>query len=368
MSMQTTITGTETARGGATGLEMIERGAARVRVDDKMMINCRADVNQLVPIKYPWAWEKYQQGCANHWMASEINMAADVALWKSKDGLTEDERLIIERNLGFFSTADSLVANNLVLAVYRHITNPECRQYLLRQAFEEAVHTEAYNYVIESLGMDGGRVFNMYREIPAVALKAEWALQFTQSLSDPNFHTGTQENDQRLLRDLIAYYVVFEGIFFYVGFTQVLAMGRRNKMVGTAEQFQYILRDESMHLNFGIDAINQIKIENPNLWTKEFQQEIIQIIKTGVDLEHQYAIDTMPRGILGLNANLFRQYLEFIANRRLTQIGLAEQYPGATNPFPWMSEMLDLKKEKNFFETRVTEYQTGGALSWDDEA
>ena len=292
-------------------------------------------------------------------------MNADLALWKSADGLTEDERIIIKRNLGFFSTADSLVANNLVLAVYRHITNPECRQYLLRQSFEEALHTHAYQYVVESLGMDEGEVFNMYRELPSVARKAEWALPFTQSLGDPNFSTGTPENDQRLLRDLIAFYVIFEGIFFYVGFTQILSMGRRNKMTGTAEQFQYILRDESMHMNFGIDVINQIKIENPHLWTAEFQAEITKLICEAVEIEIQYAHDTMSRGVLGLNANMFEDYLKYIANRRCSQIGLTEQYPGAQNPFPWMSEILDLKKEKNFFETRVTEYQTGGALNWD---
>ena len=214
--------------------------------------------------------------------------------------------------------------------------------------------------------MDEARVFNMYREIPSVSTKAVFALTYTESLCDPNFVTGTPENDQRLLRDLIAFYVIFEGIFFYVGFTQILSMGRRNKMVGTAEQLQYILRDESMHLNFGIDVINQIKIENPHLWTPSFQSEIITMIKTGVDLEYQYAQDTMPRGILGLNAPMFKEYLEFIANRRFLQIGLPEQYPGATNPFPWMSEIMDLKKEKNFFETRVTEYQTGGALNWEE--
>jgi ribonucleoside-diphosphate reductase beta chain len=351
----------------APGLEDLAMGAARIHVDDKKIINCRADLNQLVPFKYNWAWDKYLVANANHWMPNEISMGADLALWNSVNGLTEDERLIIMRNLGFFSTADSLVANNLVLAVYRHITNPECRQYLLRQAFEEALHTHAYQYIIQSLGLDEAAVFNMYREIPSVATKAAWALPFTQSLSDPNFHTGTPENDQRLLRDLIAFYVVFEGIFFYVGFTQILSMGRRNKMVGTSEQFQYILRDESMHMNFGIDVINQIKIENPHLWTESFKEEIIQLVKDGVELEYQYAKDTMPHGILGMNAQMFEEYLQFIANRRLTQIGLAEQYKGATNPFPWMSEMLDLKKEKNFFETRVIEYQTGGTLSWDDE-
>jgi ribonucleoside-diphosphate reductase beta chain len=351
--------------GGYTGLEALEMGAARVQVDHKKIINCRADLNQLVPFKYTWAWDKYLAACANHWMPNEINMSADLALWKDPNGLTEDERIIIKRNLGFFATADSLVANNLVLAVYKHITNPECRQYLLRQAFEEALHTHAYQHVIQSLGLDEAEVFNMYREIPSVATKAAWALPFTQSLGDPTFRTGTLENDQRLLRDLIAFYVVFEGIFFYVGFTQILSMGRRNKMAGTAEQFQYILRDESMHLNFGIDVINQIKIENPNLWTAEFQQEIITLIKDGVDMEYQYAVDTMPRGILGMNAGMFKDYLQFIANRRFAQIGLPEQYPGAENPFPWMSEIMDLKKEKNFFETRVTEYQTGGTLNWD---
>ncbi len=352
---------------GLTGVESIVMGANRIHVDDKKIINCRADLNQLVPFKYDWAWDKYLVACANHWMPTEINMSADVALWKSRDGLTEDERMIIERSLGFFSTADSLVANNLVLAIYRHITNPECRQYLLRQAFEEALHTHAYQYVIESLGMDESRIFNMYREVPAVATKANWALPYTQSLSDPTFFTGTPKDDQRLLRDLIAYYVVFEGIFFYVGFVQVLSLGRRNKMVGTAEQFQYILRDESMHLNFGIDVINQIKFENPHLWTPDFQQEAIRIIREGVDFEYQYAKDTMPRGVLGLNAPMFLEYLHFIANRRCAQIGLAEQFPGATNPFPWMSEIMDLKKEKNFFETRVIDYQAGGTLSWEEE-
>ncbi len=356
----------QTASFGATGLEALEMGADRIHVDDKQIINCRADLNQLVPFKYPWAWDKYLSACANHWMPNEISMSADLALWNDPNGLTADERLIVLRNLGFFSTADSLVANNLVLAVYRHITNPECRQYLLRQAFEEALHTHAYQYIIESLGLDEAAVFNMYREIPSVATKACWALPFTQSLGDPHFHTGTLEDNQRLLRDLIAFYVVFEGIFFYVGFTQILSMGRRNKMVGTSEQFQYILRDESMHMNFGIDVINQIKIENPSLWTDAFKENIIQLIKDGVTMEHQYAKDTMPNGILGMNAEMFEEYLHFIANRRLNQIGLPEQYPGAENPFPWMSEMLDLKKEKNFFETRVIEYQAGGTLSWDD--
>jgi ribonucleoside-diphosphate reductase beta chain len=349
----------------SAGEEELEIGAARISVDEKAMINCRADLNQLVPFKYDWAWQKYLDGCANHWMPQEINMTADVATWKSKEGLTDDERRIVMRSLGYFSTADSLVANNLVLGIYRLVTNPECRQYLLRQAFEEAIHTHAYQYCIESLGMDEGEVFNMYREVPSVAKKAAWSISHTHELSDPNFSTGTIEADQQLLRNLIGFYGVTEGIFFYCGFTQILSMGRRNKMTGVAEQFQYILRDESMHLNFGIDVINQIKLENPHLWTEEFKEEVTQMILEGTALEIEYARDTMPRGVLGMNAAMMEEYLHFIANRRLTQLGLTEQFPGATNPFPWMSEIMDLRKEKNFFETRVIEYQTGGALSWD---
>jgi ribonucleoside-diphosphate reductase beta chain len=349
----------------SAGVEELEMGASRLSVDEKAMINCRADLNQLVPFKYDWAWQKYLDGCANHWMPQEVNMTADVATWKSSDGLSEDERRIVMRSLGYFSTADSLVANNLVLGIYRLITNPECRQYLLRQAFEEAIHTHAYQYCIESLGMDEGEIFNMYREVPSVAKKAAWSLSHTHELSDPNFSTGTIEADQQLLRNLIGFYGVTEGIFFYCGFTQILSMGRRNKMTGVAEQFQYILRDESMHLNFGIDVINQIKLENPHLWTEEFKEEVTQMILEGTALEIEYARDTMPRGVLGMNAAMMEEYLHFIANRRLNQLGLSEQFPSAQNPFPWMSEIMDLRKEKNFFETRVIEYQTGGALSWD---
>ena len=350
---------------GHEELDEMMANAGRVQVDQKMMINCKADLNQLVPFKYDWAWQKYLDGSANHWMPQEINMTNDIVLWKSEDGLTEDERVIVKRNLGFFSTADSLVANNLVLALYRLITNPECRQYILRQSLEEAIHTHAYQYCIESLGMDEGEIFNMYREVPCVARKASWGLKYTQEISDPDFKTGTEETDKQLLRNLIAFYCVLEGIFFYCGFTQILSMGRRNKMTGTAEQFQYILRDESMHVNFGIDVINQIKIENPHLWDEQMKSDAAQMILEGTELEIQYARDTMPRGVLGMNASMMEEYLKFIANRRLTQLGLDEEFTGVTNPFPWMSEIIDLRKEKNFFETRVTEYQVGGALNWE---
>ena len=355
----------ETVGDIALEFETLEMGAARIRVDAKKIINCHADLNQLVPFKYTWAWEKYLSACANHWMPNEINMAADIALWKDPNGLTEDERTVIKRNLGFFSTADSLVANNLVLAVYRHITNPECRQYLLRQAFEEAIHTHAYQYIVESLGLDEAEIFNAYHEVKSIRDKDEFLIPFIEAIMNPHFHTGTPETDQTLLKSLIVFACLMEGLFFYVGFTQILALGRQNKMTGAAEQYQYILRDESMHCNFGIDLINQIKLENPHLWTATFKEEIKDLFMQAVELEYRYAEDTMPRGVLGLNASMFKGYLRYIANRRATQIGLEQLFPNEENPFPWMSEMIDLKKERNFFETRVIEYQSGGAWSWD---
>src|SRR6266536_6479802 len=236
--------------------QAMANGFRRVQMEDKRVINGSSDVNQLVPFKYRWAWDKYLAACANHWMPQEVNMQRDIELWKNPNGLTDDERLIVKRNLGFFVTADSLAANNIVLGTYRHISAPECRQYLLRQAFEEAIHTHAYQYIVESLGLDESEIFNAYHEVTSIRDKDEFLLPFIEQIMDPNFRTGTLENDQTLLKSLIVFACLMEGLFFYVGFTQILALGRQNKMTGAAEQYQYILRDESMHCNFGIYLIN----------------------------------------------------------------------------------------------------------------
>lgn len=335
----------------------------RVNVVQKKLINCnQVDVNQLMPLKYNWAWEHYMNGCANHWMPTEVPMAKDIELWKAKT-LSEDERRVIMRNLGFFSTAESLVGNNIVLAIFKHVTNPEVRQYLLRQAFEEAIHTHSFVYICESLNLDQGLVFNMYNEISSIKAKDEFQMQLTAEVLDPNFSTDTTQGAQKFLENLIGYYLIMEGIFFYSGFVMILSFHRQNKMTGIGEQFQYILRDETVHLNFGIDLINGIKEENPDLWTFEFQNQIIRKIKHAVELEIAYAQDCLPRGILGLTSSMFREYVQYVADRRLEKIGLKAVYH-SKNPFPWMSETMDLGKEKNFFETRVTEYQSASSLTW----
>ena len=338
----------------------------RVNADDKRLINCKAvDVNQLWPLKYEWAWEHYINGCANHWMPTEVGMQRDVEMWKS-DKLSDGERQVLMRNLGFFATGESLVANNIVLAIFKHVTNPEARQYLLRQSFEEAIHTHTFHYVCESLGLDGREIFNMYHEVDSIAAKDQFVMSLTSDVLQDGFSTDTVEGVQKFIKNLVGFYVIMEGIFFYSGFAMILSLHRRNIMTGIGEQFQYILRDETIHLNFGIDLINGIKEENPEAWTPELHAELSDMIKQAVEYEVQYAEDCLPDGILGLNAGLFRPYVQCVANRRSQRIGLGKLYEDheATNPFGWMSETIDLAKEKNFFETRVTEYQSSGQLEW----
>ncbi len=344
---------------------LLNMSKERLTADKKKIINNdrTVDCNQLVPIKYKWAWHYYLDGCANHWMPTEVSMQRDIEQWKDPTGFTDDERHVIKRVLGFFATAESLVGNNLVLAVYRCVDSPECRQYLLRQSFEEAIHLHAFQYIVQSLSLDEGEIFNMYREVDSIYNKDQHAMGCTDAVLDPSLSTETKEGLQTFIKNLVGLYVITEGIFFYGGFVTMLSFGRQNRLPGTCEQIQYILRDESIHMNFGIELINTIIDENPEVWEENFKTEIIEYIKHSVGLEIDYIKDCLPNGVLGLNTDLLQEYIEYLADRRFEKLRLPSFY-GADNPFPWMSEVIDLKKEKNFFETRVTEYQTGGALEW----
>jgi ribonucleoside-diphosphate reductase beta chain len=338
----------------------------RPQAHEKRLLNCEiVDVNQLMPIKYQWAWEHYLNGCSNNWLPHEIPMADDIELWKS-DKLTQDERHLLMRNFGFFSTAETLVANNLALAVYKFITNAECRQYLLRQAFEEAIHTQAFLYICESLNLDPGEIFNMYREIPVILAKDKFQMELTSSMLNPNFSTLSSEGAAQFFKNLIGYYVILEGIFFYGGFAMVLAFQRQNKMRGVCQMYEFILRDETIHLNFGIDLINGIKEENPELWTRALKESIVDQVKEAVELEARFTEESLPHGIFGLRPDLFRRYIEYLADRRLERIGLPLYYH-SDNPLEWMSEAIDLYKEKNFFENIITEYRPASSLTWNND-
>ncbi|GAD51612.1 ribonucleotide reductase of class Ia (aerobic), beta subunit [Halarchaeum acidiphilum MH1-52-1] len=320
------------------------------------------DPNKILPIDYDWAREYYEAGVNNNWVPEEIPMQDDIAQWQG-DELSEAERRLVEWNLGFFSTAESLTANNIVLAIYDYVTAPECRQYLLRQAYEEAIHTDTFIYCCDSLGFEPDYLYGMYDRIPAIEAKDEYVVDLTRAVDDPDFTLDTEDDVRELLRDLVGFYVVMEGVFFYAGFAMMLGLKRQNKMVGVGQQFEYIMRDESLHVGFGVDLIGQIRTEHPGVWTDDFEAEVREMITEAVNLEQIYAREACPDEVFGMSPEQFAEYVEYVADRRLGQLDMDEEY-GTPNPFPWMSEQVDLNKEKNFFETKVTEYQSGGSLDW----
>ncbi|EMA52832.1 ribonucleotide-diphosphate reductase subunit beta [Halococcus thailandensis] len=319
------------------------------------------DPNKILPIDYEWAREYYRDGVANNWTPEEIPMGEDVRQWNEGE-LSDAERQLVEWNLGFFSTAESLTANNIVLAVYDHVTAPECRQYLLRQAYEEAVHTDTFIYCCDSLGFDPDYLYGMYDRIPAIEEKDEFVVDLTRVIDRDDFEIRSQEDVRAFMRDLIGFYVIMEGIFFYAGFAMMLGLKRQGKMTGVGQQFEYIMRDESLHLGFGVDLIDAIRTET-GAWTADFGREVRDLVTEAVDLERRYAREACPDEILGMGPDQFADYVEYVADRRLGQLDLDPEY-GTDNPFPWLSAAADLNKEKNFFETQVTEYRTGGSLEW----
>ncbi|WP_224333322.1 ribonucleotide-diphosphate reductase subunit beta [Haloprofundus halobius] len=320
------------------------------------------DPNKILPIEYDWAREYYKAGVANNWVPEEVPMQDDVSQWRG-DELTDAERRLVEWNLGFFSTAESLTANNIVLAVYDYVTAPECRQYLLRQAYEEAIHTDTFIYCCDSLGFDPEYLYGMYDRVPSIEEKDAFVVDLTRAVDDPAFTIETDDDLRAFLRDLVGFYVIMEGVFFYAGFAMMLALKRQGKMVGVGEQFEYIMRDESLHLNFGVDLVNTIRDENPGVWTDAFDAEIRDLVVEAVELEQIYAEEACPPDLFGMSAEQFAEYVQYVADRRLGQLRMNAEFD-TENPFPWMSEQVDLNKEKNFFETQVTEYQSGGSLDW----
>lgn len=324
------------------------------------------DPNKILPFRYPWARKFYQNGVSNNWTPEEISMQKDVEQWKSRTSLTADERRMVLWNLGFFSTAESLTANNIVLAVYKHLKVPEFRQYLLRQAYEEAVHTDMFIYGCDSLGLSPDEVYNAYQTIPSIKEKDDFVATLTKGVDQPDFVVDPSDikSVQTFVRDLIGFYLIMEGIFFYAGFAMMLGLKENGKMVGMGQQFNYTLRDESVHVDFGLTVIKTIIEEYPQIWTKEFQQEIYDLVREAVRLESLYVNDALPNGIFGLLPKSFIEYVQHIADRRLTSIGLKAIY-NTKNPFGFMTKAVDLTKEVNFFESRPTEYRAKKDLTWD---
>lgn len=308
-------------------------------------------VNQILPHKNKWAWDLFMKGCANNWMPTEIQMSKDISQWNDPKVLSDDEKMLIKRCLGFFAGSESLVSNNLLMNIFSFVADAECRQYILRQAFEESLHNLTVVYMCDTLKVDVSEVYEAYANIPSIKAKDDFLMNIISS-SQGDSHLSR-------LKTIIIYYLICEGLFFYCGFAMLLNFGRQNKMYGVSEQIQYTMRDEALHVQFGTELINTIKYQYPQLWTEEFKNELVDWFDKAIDLEINYAKDVLPNGILGLKSDMFIDYVKFIADRRLKSIGLPSKYSEAKNPFSWMSESIDLPKMKNFFESKVTDYQTG---------
>jgi ribonucleoside-diphosphate reductase beta chain len=319
---------------------------------------------QLMPFQYPWAWEEFKNLCKNHWLPQEISMAMDISQWKGNSYLNNDERHLIKKILSFFANTDVLVGDNIIMAIYKNISNPECRQYLTAQAFQESIHSWSYAHIVESLSMDQQEVFSEFKREGTIKEKHDFQTQFLQGILNPEFNTKTKEGRALFLKNLCAYYIGMEGMQFYSAFVLLLNFKRRNLLVGTAEQLEYIVRDESLHCRFGTKLINQYILENQDVWTEELKQEVIRNVEHVVELEDDFVAEALPRDIVGLSRAQFAKYIRYIADRRLESISLPSIFGEDETPFPWMNEIMDLPKEKNFFETRVTEYQTGFGLEW----
>ncbi len=362
-----------------SGQNLIEEGSKtiqRVEPSKKKIIGDTCDVNQLLPFKDPSYFELYRDALRNHWVPEEIPMQADIALLKEKT-LRPAEMRIIALTLGFFAPADSIVANNVMINLAKHITLPEARFYLIKQGFEEVLHSHSYIYIIQSygelLGYTEKEIFNMYHELPSVALKMAWASNKLRVIEDPDF--SLVESDypsrisylqgiQKFLINYIAFASVIEGLFFYCSFVQVLALARIGKMTQFAEQVQYIMRDEIMHIRVGVKIIHDIIKQFPEVWSYEFKKQVKTMILEGLYVEMAFAAETVQDGILGLNKQTMFAYLQCLADERLRELNLEPEFL-VSDPFSWLNEIIHIKKEKNFFETRVTDYQTGGALKWD---
>jgi ribonucleoside-diphosphate reductase beta chain len=323
-----------------------------------------SSVNRILPHKHKFAWDLFLKSCANNWMPTEISMQQDIQQWNNNE-ITDDEKLLVKRCLGFFAGSESLVGNNLLLSAFRFITDAECRQYILRQAFEESLHNLTVVYICDSLDLDIDEVFTAYETIPSIKAKDDFLMQITTDIARQDFNPDSKTGKQEILRNLLTYYIVCEGTFFFSGFAMLLALGRQNKLQGVSDQIKYTLRDESSHIQFGVYIINTLIQQNPSIWTKSIQEEFISHMKKAVDLEIAYAKDVLPVGILGLSADMFIEYMHYIGNRRLESINLDYRFPSDKNPFPWLGEVVDVQAMGNFFERRVREYQHGGSLEDD---
>lgn len=314
---------------------------------------------RLFPLRYPWAYAHVQQAKRNSWFPEEAPLHDDLKDWQAR--LSPEEKQAVEMLLGFFNPMESLVTTNIVMAIYPRLTAPEVRLYLARQAWEEANHVLAFEYVIKTLPVDRERVFNLHREHPAIAAKEAFQRRLTEALLRPDGPQARPDplaERRRFLFNLVGYFVVLEGIFFYSGFALALAFRQRNLLRGLCTLVDWILRDESLHLSFGIHLVLELLNEHPEVLTAAFTRQVRDLILEGVRLEEEYNRAVLPRPLLGLSAEELNGYVRYIADRRLEELGLGAHFK-TPNPLKWLAAQLDAPELVNFFEARNINYEVG---------
>ena len=310
------------------------------------------DMN-LHPIRYQWAYDLYQQAVRNTWFPHEIALGEDLADWRK---MTDDERHAVKFLMAFFNPAELIVNRSLALGVYPYLKSPECHLYLAKQMFEEANHCVSFEYVLETFPMDRETVFNIHIETDSMKKKEDYINKYLIRMTEETLDIETTDGKKDFVRNLVATNIVMEGIWFYSGFMVALSFRQRNQLRNFGSMINWVIRDESLHLQFGMHLIQNILEENPELLTPEFAEEIRQIVVEGVDLEVAYNRDLFPRGILGLNADYVNQYVQYVADRRLEELGLPKHY-NVTNPAKWMSGATDVYELENFFDAQNTSYE-----------
>jgi ribonucleoside-diphosphate reductase beta chain len=339
----------------------LNKEKARRRFEGKRVINgVRSTELNLLPLKYHEAYRIYKQMKANHWEPDVIDMTKDCTLWNSSK-LNHKERWIIEMGVGYFSAAEGIVGDSVLHVIEENLTAAELKHAALRQIAEESIHMDSLLHIIGSLNIDLDEVTAKFEDIPSIRHKNGFITRQMPELKMGLDLTRTA-NKQKFAKAVFGITQVMEGTQFYALFAMILSLHRQNKMTGIGQMFQYTLRDESNHIALGRYLLQELIKENPDVWTDEFRQELIQFMREGVQLEKEFVVDCLPEDVVGLTQRDFGDYVDYNADRRLTSLGLPPLSSVKSNPFLWLDEVMFLKKEKNFFETRVTEYQTGGSV------
>jgi ribonucleoside-diphosphate reductase beta chain len=339
----------------------LNKSKARERLSGKRVINGHrsAELNVL-PLKYHEAYRIYKQMKANHWEPDVIDMTRDVQHWNTGT-LTPKERWIIEMGVGYFSAAEGIVGDSVLHVIEENLTAAELKHASLRQIAEESIHMDSLLHIIGSLNVDIDEVTARFSDIPSVLKKNAFITRQMPELKMGIDLTQTL-NKQKFAKALFGISQVMEGTQFYALFAMILSLHRQNKMTGIGQMFQYTLRDESNHIALGRYILSQLIGENPDLWTSEFQSELTSFMREGVELEKEFVRDCLPEDMVGLRQADLLDFVDFNADRRLSSLGLPRLSTLKVNPFAWLDEVIFLRKEKNFFETRITEYQTSGSV------